>query len=173
MYLQICISLVPLMPLSFLLKSPLKEFVCFLHWWCNFFVIYWLNLFYIFFDWLSTFGIVHVCFNFDTPHAVSVFIFAQEYVSPPFALCSKRVFILGPSHHFYMKKCALSQNKTYQTPLYDLTIDQESEWLQSCWSLCCLLCLDGHTYQCILQTHMARLSTQMSWKLQERNSCQI
>lgn len=35
----------------------------------------------------------------------------------------KRVFILGPSHHFYLKGCALSRCKVYETPLGALDID--------------------------------------------------
>lgn len=35
----------------------------------------------------------------------------------------RRVFILGPSHHFYLKGCALSQCSTYATPLGELKID--------------------------------------------------
>lgn len=35
----------------------------------------------------------------------------------------KRVFILGPSHHFYLKGCALSRCRTYKTPLGELDID--------------------------------------------------
>lgn len=30
---------------------------------------------------------------------------------------------MGPSHHVHLRKCALSQCKTYETPLYDLKID--------------------------------------------------
>jgi len=37
----------------------------------------------------------------------------------------KRVFILGPSHHVSLGGCALTQTKTYSTPLYDLIVDQE------------------------------------------------
>ena len=46
---------------------------------------------------------------------------------------SKRVFILGPSHHVYMSGCALSSTTHYQTPLYDLEIDQSSKtvWISS------------------------------------------
>jgi len=35
----------------------------------------------------------------------------------------KRVFILGPSHHVYMSGCAVTQTVTYETPLYNLTVD--------------------------------------------------
>ncbi|KAL9274527.1 MEMO1-like protein [Drosera capensis] len=37
----------------------------------------------------------------------------------------KRVFLLGPSHHYYTPKCALSQATIYQTPVGDLPIDLE------------------------------------------------
>ncbi|KDR85037.1 hypothetical protein GALMADRAFT_313909 [Galerina marginata CBS 339.88] len=35
----------------------------------------------------------------------------------------KRVFILGPSHHFYLEGCALSKCKEYQTPIGKLALD--------------------------------------------------
>lgn len=38
----------------------------------------------------------------------------------------KRVFVLGPSHHFYLKGCALSRCETYGTPLGDLSIDTDT-----------------------------------------------
>lgn len=37
--------------------------------------------------------------------------------------CSKRVFILGPSHHVYLSDCALSSQTHYATPLGDLPLD--------------------------------------------------
>lgn len=37
----------------------------------------------------------------------------------------KRIFILGPSHHWRLGGCALSMQDKYQTPLYDLTIDKQ------------------------------------------------
>lgn len=40
-------------------------------------------------------------------------------------LDSKRVFILGPSHHVYLESCALSQCDSYETPLGDLVLDKE------------------------------------------------
>ncbi|GMN45475.1 hypothetical protein TIFTF001_014676 [Ficus carica] len=36
-----------------------------------------------------------------------------------------RVFLLGPSHHYYTPKCALSGTSVYKTPLGDLPIDLE------------------------------------------------
>jgi AmmeMemoRadiSam system protein B len=38
---------------------------------------------------------------------------------------SKRVFLLGPSHHYYTPKCALSTATVYKTPIGDLPIDLE------------------------------------------------
>lgn len=40
-------------------------------------------------------------------------------------LFSRRVFILGPSHHVHLSCCALSPAEIYRTPLYDLRIDQK------------------------------------------------
>jgi AmmeMemoRadiSam system protein B len=39
---------------------------------------------------------------------------------------AKRIFLLGPSHHFYLSKCALSQCDKYATPLGNLTVDRET-----------------------------------------------
>ncbi|KAL8109915.1 uncharacterized protein LOC141672790 isoform X3 [Apium graveolens] len=36
-----------------------------------------------------------------------------------------RVFLLGPSHHYYTPRCALSQATLYSTPVGDLPIDVE------------------------------------------------
>ncbi|KAF5456771.1 hypothetical protein F2P56_026214 [Juglans regia] len=36
-----------------------------------------------------------------------------------------RVFLLGPSHHYYTSKCALSMATVYKTPIGDLPIDLE------------------------------------------------
>ncbi|TPX58182.1 hypothetical protein PhCBS80983_g03287 [Powellomyces hirtus] len=37
----------------------------------------------------------------------------------------ERVFILGPSHHYYLSGCALSPCSVYATPLGNLTLDTE------------------------------------------------
>ncbi|PQE08980.1 putative tag-253 protein [Rutstroemia sp. NJR-2017a WRK4] len=37
---------------------------------------------------------------------------------------AKRIFLLGPSHAWYLSKCALSTHAKYATPLGDLIIDQ-------------------------------------------------
>jgi len=36
-----------------------------------------------------------------------------------------RVFLLGPSHHYYTPKCALTRATVYCTPIGDLPVDQE------------------------------------------------
>jgi AmmeMemoRadiSam system protein B len=36
------------------------------------------------------------------------------------------IFILGPSHHVRLSGCALTQTNEYETPLYNLIIDEES-----------------------------------------------
>lgn len=40
---------------------------------------------------------------------------------------SKRVFILGPSHHVYLSGCAVSKCPKYSTPLGDLIIDRDGK----------------------------------------------
>ncbi|KAJ2800432.1 hypothetical protein H4R20_004066 [Coemansia guatemalensis] len=37
----------------------------------------------------------------------------------------KRVFLLGPSHHVYLEKCALSRCTEYETPLGNIQVDRE------------------------------------------------
>jgi len=39
----------------------------------------------------------------------------------------KRVFILGPSHHYGLDDCALTKQTLYDTPLGTLEIDEEGE----------------------------------------------
>ncbi|KAF2664947.1 UPF0103-domain-containing protein [Microthyrium microscopicum] len=39
---------------------------------------------------------------------------------------AKRVFLLGPSHHYHLSNCALSQCAKYDTPLGALTLDRET-----------------------------------------------
>lgn len=42
---------------------------------------------------------------------------------------SKRVFILGPSHHVYLRNCALSSQTHYETPIGDLVLDLEGKFM--------------------------------------------
>src|SRR5216684_5059490 len=51
---------------------------------------------------------------------------------------SKRVFILGPSHHVYLDGCALSKCTEYATPLGALPLDRPS-------MLLCLVSSSGLT----------------------------
>ncbi|CAI0415213.1 unnamed protein product [Linum tenue] len=55
-----------------------------------------------------------------------------------------RVFLLGPSHHYYTPKCALSTATVYKTPIGDLPIDQEGN-SDMCWIthsvVPCLMCI--------------------------------
>lgn len=50
-------------------------------------------------------------------------------VDTHFFICvfRRRVFILGPSHHVALSRCALSTVDIYRTPLYDLHIDQKGK----------------------------------------------
>lgn len=47
--------------------------------------------------------------------------YAYKQVDPSL---TKRVFILGPSHHVRLSGCALSPARSYRTPFGDLSIDQ-------------------------------------------------
>ena len=40
---------------------------------------------------------------------------------------SKRIFLLGPSHHYHLDKIALSQHVKYGTPLGDIPLDLAGE----------------------------------------------
>lgn len=39
----------------------------------------------------------------------------------------KRIFIMGPSHHFGLGGCALTSATFYKTPLYDLIVDTKGK----------------------------------------------
>ncbi|MCJ1472004.1 hypothetical protein MMC13_000648, partial [Lambiella insularis] len=39
---------------------------------------------------------------------------------------AERIFLLGPSHHFYLTNCALTQCTHYRTPLGDLSVDTKT-----------------------------------------------
>ncbi|CAB1311709.1 unnamed protein product [Coregonus sp. 'balchen'] len=62
---------------------------------------------------------------------------AQSTVTPARAIIApRRVFILGPSHHVPLSRCALSSAEVYKTPLYDLRIDQNAIKMSSALSRC-------------------------------------
>lgn len=78
---------------------------------------------------------------------------------PP-SLRSKRVFILGPSHHVYLDGCALSKCKQYETPLGNLPLDLDSASVPS---------LRGHLPSGVL-TGSARSGAQRSPSSERRAS---
>lgn len=45
-----------------------------------------------------------------------------------------RVFLLGPSHHFFLSNIALSELSEYETPLGNIRLDRESNYyhLKNC-----------------------------------------
>lgn len=45
-------------------------------------------------------------------------------ITPSTTDCSKRVFILGPSHHVHLNGCALTKFFEYATPLGNLPVDR-------------------------------------------------
>lgn len=49
---------------------------------------------------------------------------------------STRVFLLGPSHHYYTPKCALSRATVYKTPIGDLPIDLEGNIIPDLTYIC-------------------------------------
>lgn len=57
---------------------------------------------------------IFFCYSLHTQRFVSHFI------------PRKRVFILGPSHHVRLRGCALTTADKYETPLYDLKIDTQT-----------------------------------------------
>lgn len=58
--------------------------------------------------------------------------FALSIAHLPLPLDSKRVFILGPSHHAYLDGCAITKCASYATPIGDLPIDLEGTLFALC-----------------------------------------
>jgi hypothetical protein len=56
---------------------------------------------------------------------INVFFYDDEWEFCFVLFSSTRVFLLGPSHHYYTPKCALSTAAVYKTPIGDLPIDLE------------------------------------------------
>lgn len=51
---------------------------------------------------------------------------ASSSMSPVADWSSKRVFLLGPSHHHYLSKAALSRCTQYATPIGNLRVDHQT-----------------------------------------------
>jgi len=58
----------------------------------------------------------HAGYSYSGPTAA----YAYRHIDPDRV---KRVFILGPSHHYYLPGCAVTRHKAYATPLGDLEVD--------------------------------------------------
>lgn len=58
----------------------------------------------------------HAGYSFSGPTAA----YAYRHVNPSQV---RRIFVLGPSHHVYMKDCALTRAAVYETPIGDIPID--------------------------------------------------
>ena len=60
----------------------------------------------------------HAGYSYSGPTAA----FAYKHIDPTEI---DRVFLLGPSHHYSLNTCALSNHTYYQTPLYNIQIDTQ------------------------------------------------
>jgi MEMO1 family protein len=60
----------------------------------------------------------HAGYAYSGPTAA----FAYNHIDPD---PIERVFLLGPSHHYSLNACALTQHTHYETPLYDISIDRQ------------------------------------------------
>lgn len=60
----------------------------------------------------------HAGFSYSGPTAA----WAYNHINPN---SYTRIFLFGPSHHFYLSGCALPFSLAYETPLGNLLIDQE------------------------------------------------
>lgn len=59
----------------------------------------------------------HAGYSYSGPTAA----WAYKHLNPE---GTRRVVLLGPSHHFYLEGCALPFSASYQTPLGEIPIDQ-------------------------------------------------
>ncbi|EAS01287.2 AmmeMemoRadiSam system protein B (macronuclear) [Tetrahymena thermophila SB210] len=64
----------------------------------------------------------HAGFSFSGPTAAWAYRYLKQ--NPPTQ--KLRVFVLGPFHYIFIRSCALSGMKTYETPLGNIEIDQET-----------------------------------------------
>jgi len=60
----------------------------------------------------------HAGYSYSGPTAAYVFKHLQNQKAT-----IKRIFILGPSHHYWTNRCELSQCSLYQTPISNLKLD--------------------------------------------------
>jgi AmmeMemoRadiSam system protein B len=60
----------------------------------------------------------HAGYSYSGPTAA----FAYKHIDPTDI---DRVFLLGPSHHYSLNNCALTNHTYYQTPLYNIKIDTQ------------------------------------------------
>jgi len=60
----------------------------------------------------------HAGYRYSGPSAA----FGYKTLNPD---AIKRIFVLGPSHHSYFTRCGLSRLTEYETPLYNLKVDQQ------------------------------------------------
>ena len=60
----------------------------------------------------------HAGYTYSGPTAA----YAYRHIDPTDI---ERVFLLGPSHHYSLNTCALTNHSLYQTPLYNIKIDTQ------------------------------------------------
>lgn len=61
----------------------------------------------------------HAGYSYSGPTAA----FAYRHIDPTDI---DRVFLLGPSHHYNLNTCALTNHTFYETPLYNIPIDTQT-----------------------------------------------
>ena len=61
----------------------------------------------------------HAGYTYSGPTAA----FAYRHIDPTDI---DRVFLLGPSHHYSLNNCALTNHSSYETPLYNIQIDTQT-----------------------------------------------
>jgi hypothetical protein len=72
---------------------------------------------------------------------VPLLLTAAPSTTPMSTPTSKRVFLLGPSHHAYTRKCCLSTATAYDTPLGEAELPA---WLtRHCLLACSIHCSRG------------------------------
>jgi len=62
----------------------------------------------------------HAGYSYSGPTAAYSF---KQLSFEPTARAARRIFILGPSHHHYTRRCELTQTQVYETPLGPISID--------------------------------------------------